>query len=615
MIRAEAVVTLTLVGPILTRKSTPGAPGIDDAMARRDGRPMLPYSLVQGRLREAWEEIGAALDPPVDAGRLGELLGKASRSVDDEHGPKPGAPTNWDPARGRLSFSDFVATSPAGPPATVPVVTRLKRDAERRAAEDGALRHVETPYAPGQRVSFEGRVRWLARDATESRKVLDQIHQGLRWVSSLGAERTAGFGRLVAVDVQPVDGAVTVDEATGGERFDLRLAFADPLCIAERPEGGNLFESSEVIPGAVIKGTVARMLQQWAGLAAGSDLGAHADRFDGPLAALALHFSAVRFLHAFPATAGQAGRPFVAPLSLVKTGAGQVCDVAQCSGSAVLLGGAAPEFAVDWKDASVVHKLQGWHTPRRELRVRTAINRMTRRGADEQLFAYEMLRPEGVEWRGGVDLSAIPKEEDRRRVEQGLRQVLELGLVGVGKTSAATNSARLASGSSVLGSLDALKNDEGTKVWVVTLQSPALLVDPTKLDESSTAETIGVEYQEAWHELSGRSLSVVRRFTRERLAGGYLGLRFGKPGEYRPFLLTTEGSTFVLAATGEGDADKWLAEVSRRGLDLPTWARERHGTTWKTCPFTREDGFGEVAVNLSIHTELRPPADQVEVLS
>lgn len=618
MIRAEAVVTLTLVAPILTRQSTPGAPGVDDAMARREGQPMLPYSLIQGRLREAWEEIGSALDPPVDAPSLAGLLGSASRSVDDEHERKAEAPTNWNPARGQLSFSDFVATTPAGAPSAVPVATRLKRDAERRAAEDGALRHVETPYPPGQKVGFEGRVRWLAPTEKEAEAVLDQITRGLRWVASFGAERTAGFGRLAGVaatlECRPLlDEAVAA--ATGAERFDLALTFADPLCLAERPEGGNLFESSEMISGSVIKGTLARMLQQLVGLEPGSDLAAQFSKLPKPLQPLARHFSAVRFLFAFPAKPGQAARPWVAPQSLVETRDGKLCDIALCKGDAVLLDGAAPAFAIDWKDSEEPREilgLQGWHAPGRELRVRTAIDRKTRRGADEQLFAYEMLRPEGVEWRGVVDLFAVP-ENERRDVEAGLRQVLEIGLVGVGKTSAATRTARLESGSPLPGSLDALENDEGKMVWVVTLQSPALLVDPSKLDESSTAEAIGEEYKDAWQELSGKSLTLVRRFTRERLAGGYLGLRFGQSGAYRPFLLTAEGSTFVLAATGKGDPAAWLKGLARDGLGLPTWARDRHGESWQTCPFTRADGFGEVAVNLAVHSSHHPSKKGIKV--
>jgi hypothetical protein len=73
---------------------------------------MLPASLVQGKLREAWGLLhgaaGAEFDPPV-----ADLLGlEAAERPDD-----PSAPA-FEPRRGRLRFSDFVASKvvPEKPP-------------------------------------------------------------------------------------------------------------------------------------------------------------------------------------------------------------------------------------------------------------------------------------------------------------------------------------------------------------------------------------------------------------------------------------------------------------------------------------------------------------------
>ena len=58
MIHLRLDVKLTLVGPLFTQATNPGASGIDAVMARdRDGRPYLPYSLVRGKLRQSLEAL------------------------------------------------------------------------------------------------------------------------------------------------------------------------------------------------------------------------------------------------------------------------------------------------------------------------------------------------------------------------------------------------------------------------------------------------------------------------------------------------------------------------------------------------------------------------------
>ncbi|MFQ5741493.1 MAG: hypothetical protein ACE5JX_21050, partial [Acidobacteriota bacterium] len=74
---------------------------------------------------------------------------------------------------------------------------------------------------------------------------------------------------------------------------------------------------------------------------------------------------------------------------------------------------------------------------------------------------------------------------------------------------------------------------------------------------------------------------------------------------YAPYLLTTSGSVFVLRETKEvvrSELEKWL----RGGLPLPGWAVKRYGDSWRTCPFVRENGFGEIALNLPCHTQSKP---------
>ena len=72
-----------------------------------------------------------------------------------------------------------------------------------------------------------------------------------------------------------------------------------------------------------------------------------------------------------------------------------------------------PKFRIDWKDDSGVREKFGWHEPDRELRVRTAIDPDRRRAAESQLFAHQMVSPQGCRWVSSIGLSSVP-EADRK---------------------------------------------------------------------------------------------------------------------------------------------------------------------------------------------------------
>jgi hypothetical protein len=154
-------------------------------------------------------------------------------------------------------------------------------------------------------------------------------------------------------------------------------------------------------------------------------------------------------------------------------------------------------------------------------------------------------------------------------------------------------------------------------LWVITLQTPALLCDPTGLTEASTASDLHKGYAEVWATLSGGTLAMRWYFTQESLAGGkYLHQHFmqhsGKP--YRPYLLTDAGSVFVLTAVpGRGvSAAEKIRSWATQGLELPEWAVTaysgdgRPGSHWSNCPYIPENGYGEIVVNLDIHWDKHP---------
>jgi hypothetical protein len=258
----------------------------------------------------------------------------------------------------------------------------------------------------------------------------------------------------------------------------------------------------------------------------------------------------------------------------------------------------APAFQIDWKDDSDVKKAFDWPELSRELRVRHQHDMETRRAKDEQLFAYDMVAPhEGVAWQARVDLSHVPQDA-KPHVWGGLKVLLELGFLGIGKTKAR-------SGGVVVATCTSEPISAKVDCFVVTLQTPAFLCDPNPARKSNVG-SLPDHYKEIWAEISKlqnngtQCLEMVRFFARQSLFGGYLGQRFGKGKPYNPFLLTAAGSVFVLKAVDgmQEEAQAVLADWQNHGLPLPSWVKDRYGDNWKENPFVPENGYGEVAVNL-----------------
>jgi hypothetical protein len=154
---------------------------------------------------------------------------------------------------------------------------------------------------------------------------------------------------------------------------------------------------------------------------------------------------------------------------------------------------------------------------------------------------------------------------------------------------------------------------ERREAFVVTLRTPALLIDPSRRLApnggigSGRQEDLRLELGDAWRELSGGSLELVNYYQRCTLAGGkYFQQRFlGTARPYRPYLLSNAGSTFLLKpANGrEDDAQECLKRWARKGLPLAAGVRtfyaipDEWDQQWRHCPYLPENGYGEVAVN------------------
>lgn len=586
-------ICLTLRGPILSHSTSIGAIGIDAPMARdRSGAYYLPFSLVRGRLRQSWSELNEATDDNFPS----------LKEIDDLLGPPPGETLGREPQRGRLHFLDFRHGGAVNDPG---LLHRIRIDTDRGAVAKGAMQVIESPFSSGELVSFKGTISYRAPAAADADRIEKLIDAGLRWTTNFGGERTVGFGQLIDVEIQKNCKPIQVLSVTvlpnAEDTLFLAIRPCAPFCVAKRRTNPNLFESDTVLSGGVLRGALATTLQSLCGLPRNTVIG---QNLPAPWQELGAHFNHIRFTHAFPAPEHVKRvlcRPVVAPLSLVKDKANKVYDVALCAGPE-LVGSPpyAPSFAVDWKRSDDVEKHFGWATPDRELRVRTAMERDRRRAKDENLFAYEMVVPAGCVWYSRVDLKNVPASADRAAVAAQLRALLNHGLYSLGKTKAQAQV-------EVLPQIDPIYTsdpDPMNGVWVVSLQTPALLCDPSVLNEGSGGSELFATYEAAWRDASQGTLHLSHFFASQSLAGGYLALRFQRGKPYNPFLLTDPGSVFVLQASGTPAAaqaaiKRWLQD----GLPLPEWAQQRYGTHWSSCPFLPTDGFGEIAVNLFCHQQ------------
>lgn len=576
-------VELTLLGPILTRGSG-GEPGIDAPMARNaKGQFMLPFSLIKGKVLDALRDLPDNWLTKNQKGWLGV-----------ESGDKAG---NWEPERGRLRFGDFVTTQ-NGTTAD-PVIERIQIDHTTGATAGRMLMMTEAPFGYGEPVTFTGHVEFIA-DASEAAAICDTVSEAMRWVPAYGALRTVGFGRTKDVTVTLGAATPTAKGKPAGDQVPVRLTFDRPLCLVGKKHSRNHFESLECVPGSVLKGATARLLLELAG-SGQREVGG------SPPAGYAFslvwkHLADIRFAEARPTKKGAVTRPVVPPLSVVCV-KGEWHDVALDPGPR-LIGGHAPAFAPDWKweQEQTVRTAFGWADVPKEVRTRTAIDAVTGRAKDENLFSYGLVVPDKpgqeVVWETQIGLTKVSASE-RQAVRDELAKLFSHGLPNVGKTRAVA-AVEWLSKSTPAAQPAKITN---TGVHVVTLQTDFLMTDPKLLSPGSDLKAV---YQAFWDDVAPGQFRLERFFARQSLHGGYLRKRFGQKGSYEPYLITDRGSTFVLTAVGPDGVNK-LAEWIAGGLPLAKWAEVRYGASgeplWKTCPFVPENGFGEVVVDLACHTE------------
>ncbi|MCB1088977.1 MAG: hypothetical protein KDM63_18220, partial [Verrucomicrobiae bacterium] len=552
-------VRLKIRGPILIQSSSPADFGLDAAVMRResDGIVCVPGTLIQGKLAEALKENQLGRSLPLSPAEHERLFGKDS-----------GVGSGNEPLRRRLMFDDLIKVSVEGESGN-PLLSRIAMDSTLGSAEGRMLRALETPFGAGATVTFEGNL-WFVGPEGKRDEVKRLLRLGLRWLTTIGSQRSTGMGRLIEADIEEsnlIELAAadnSIESGGGCDRLELSLRPLGPFCVSRPKIGDNLFESESHLPGNVLAGA---LVETWAALcdirpgSRVSDCG----KADPERSKLAEHFDRIRFRHAFPAAPGGV-RTTAVPLSLAQAGE-RIFDLSLENQPCLLDAGGedfvSPAFQPDWKPStwSKIGSQIGFVEPHRELRVRTAIDsnlRISHRGDDTgggKLFALELVHPwrrgaddqvEPLVWRTSIDLGQIP-ETDRRAVAEQLASLLP-HLSYVGKTKVpceVTGSGRAASSGAT----------EVGETAVLMLDTPALLADPrfqsvegVRESGALSAGEMWLLYRDAWSDLSGGSLELIHHFARQRLRGGnHLALRRQAQRRYVPWLLTDAGSVFTFA--------------------------------------------------------------------
>jgi hypothetical protein len=585
-------VSLRINAPLLCSATGASRWGLDATFRRNyEGNPSIPKSHVKGKLREAWEELKAAGALSVD---IEKWLGKPA--------------SGFVPEKGQMRLSDFDLNPPEHRSGLT--THRIQIEKTSGTADEGAFFNAEALFLSGQIMDWQGELSYPASTREEAEALRDHILVGLRWICAYGSQKTVGFGRAVEVQLISFErhdsrfSAPTPGVAS--QVIGLSIQAREPLMVGGVRIRDNYLASETVIPGGVVKGAIAQCLRDRVGLSLNQPIGPCQEMTDAGLDLLAAHFDAIRFTHAFPSRHPDQ-RPVKPPLTLVK--AGGLHDVALAQGP-VPINDRAPEYVIDWKDSSDVEKAFGWAWPERFSETRTAIEKCSRKADEEKLYTFDYACPtfkEGngskeVHWLGHIYLPQDLGQADIAALSSQLQCVVHDWFRHIGKRDGRIQPAL--SGGPWLPCKGSVAQEPDGLV-IVTLQSDALMLNPWVIGSGSPQGLFDL-YREYWREVSHGGCDLVRYFASQRTAGGYLGMRFRAGGDYAPYLLTAAGSVFVLDLSKPEAAGQAITDWKNKGLPLPEWTIDRYGggsgaVDWRRCPFTPEDGYGEVAINLECH--------------
>ncbi|MEQ8585023.1 MAG: hypothetical protein RLO01_13455 [Thalassobaculaceae bacterium] len=603
---------LALRSPFVLAEGGTSSTAVDRTLARNaDGKIIVQGTQIRGILRDVAETLRDRTDLLKAAGEklegdpVAALFGSASGS--GASGEKSGLASleSWRvdnvPLRRRFEIGDLVAVTEEPEPAAGAegVFTRISIDPALGAAREGHLQVIEMPFPPGQEVEFRGRVTVRGQAAADCLETV--LEKARSMIVAVGAHKSAGFGRVVSLELQEPESDETPSDATASDArvIDVDFKIDRPFLVNAIKLSDNVSKGSEIIPGGALKGAVAAHLQAAAGKMRPEMMELLAETVFGP---------------AFP-LGEDAGQGLlvgsVPPLSLVHLGHGEsadVKDVLLCPDPQAAMEAATGEAPItlkaDWKsaDAARVAARIGLKRPKlaTQSRTRTKIDYNSGTAEDGgdgeggQLFAQLLVVPNrNVIWR-----TRLVAPEGREAAWRELQRALIGDISGLGKTRAVATASRIAPATLPSAPEPVRKTPEGA-CWAVTLQSDALLNDMAALRRD---RDLRADYARYW---AGLGFELDNFLAEQRLAGGYVALRYPQHDDrYEPYLLTVAGSVFLIRESAPGTGAAKLAELLRDGLPPNAAIGKR---SWEECPYIAENGYGQIALEHRLHKELRLP--------
>lgn len=535
-------------------------PGLDagrfglDAAALRDieGHPLIPADQMRGVLRHALRDIADA--GKFDSAELAAMFGRGSA---DARGSEDESADAFAPERGRLHFTDLVMQDLG----VSTVGNRVRIDKKTGAAESGGLLFVELVTEQGSEATFRGQI---VIHASEERSAtwIAALQAARTRISAMGAMKSAGYGEIVSIEIEPDPDSkrpLFKECEVPPDVVFFQLAIDRPFLVDARRAADNVYVGSTVIPGGALKGLLARHLELMGRLdeetsASLTDLRISHARADGERSAM--------------------------PLSLIAAGTTIRDALGVPSGSGAMIGNEAVTFSTDWKpeQSEAARHALGWGAPvelDRSVRMHVEIAQDTGTAKDQQLFIANAVDPGTRRWTTQIDFSSI-KNDSHRRLFVG---ILEAGMDGLGRTGARVDFERI----EVPAKAARPVGDDPNR-FAVVLETDALMASPSDGTDAKDA------YAAYWARVFP-GVVLENFYASQRLAGGYIARRYCS-GAYAPFWLTEAGSIFLLS--GEGLADK-IPELLRYGLPAPVIGDQC--TTWQTCPFQPENGYGAIAAD------------------
>lgn len=598
----DLAVTLQIKAPVLTA-GRGNEPMVIDRVFYRDcnGNIVLPSSHIKGKLKESINDLKSF--PTFSDISIDKWFGLDSSD-------------SFEASNAGLRFSDFILNTEMTKPPSISIKVAI--NLKTGTAKHHALQMNEQLFAPCSTSAWIGHVYFWAADQSEADNIANIINLGFKWITSFGSMKGIGFGQLkkVETNLQICEDSGNISCSIKEKFYNLQIEMQDDLFIGGIVNSSNYRESEKNIPGTVLKGSLAQSLNYLCGNNKNIPIDEKNDKVEQNYPLLAKFFSQITFSHAFPCPPDQSYRATVIPFSTIEYSEGKYKDIALISKNQELDHGVqAPKFQIDWKDDIAIRRHYGWQECITTNKTRTRIDKKSRTAQESQLYTFQYVSPfskldpdsdtprQKVKWIANLILPSSNTE----KIAAELFDVMDKAWKFLGKRSSrftfSINSGKAPN--AMPQKKDAFINNNA----IITLQSDALLFSAFDQDDLNDLFSL---YKKYWDDATQNTCTLVDYFARQKMLGRYYGKQFSQlhDGYYYPYVLTTAGSVFVLQ-TDEDDlanASNILKSIQENGLPLPLTIREKaenltiqQNEIWKICPFVRENGYGEILVNLEQH--------------